>query len=138
MFVCHSQAFAFSRKCKQNRNPFALFLMDSQVFVTVGSHWYGIHKALLFSVFLPTSHIIFGNFVANFKSSYSQGYSPRCESSIRSKIKFYWFAIALTYPHFFFLLNFFFQLFQSIFFIIAFSLFEPPHDKTNKMTVHPV
>ena len=65
---------AFSRKCKKNHNPFALF-------ATVCWHSYGIHKALLFSVFLPTNHIIFGDFAANFKFSYS----PRCESRKRKR-----------------------------------------------------
>ena len=85
MFVCHSQAFASTRKSWQAvpiRNPFALFIMDSQVFVTVCSHSYAIHKALIFSVFLQSNRIIFGDFTANFKFSYSQGYLPRCESSI--------------------------------------------------------
>ena len=74
---------AFTRKRKKNHNPFALFVMDSQVFATVCWHSYGIHKALLFSVLLRTNHIIFGDFAANFKFSYSQGYSLWCESSIK-------------------------------------------------------
>ena len=93
MFLCHLQVLAsvgnrslafsmHSQENVKNRNPFALFVMDSLVFATVCSHSYGVHKALLFSVILPTNHIMCGDFAANFKMSYSQGYSPRCESII--------------------------------------------------------
>ena len=39
--------------------------MDLQVLATVCLHLYGIHTALLFSVFLRTNHIIFGDYAAN-------------------------------------------------------------------------
>ena len=51
----------------------------SQLFV-------GIHMAFIRPYFFPTNHIIFGDFAVNFKFSYSQGYLPKCESSIMEKV----------------------------------------------------
>ena len=73
---------AFSRKCKINRNPFALFVMDSQKFARIRKNFASIHEASLFSLFLQASLIIFGEFAANSKFSYSQGYSSRYEIGI--------------------------------------------------------
>jgi hypothetical protein len=53
-----------------------------------------ICKAYFLSVFLQINYIIFGEFAANFKFSYSQGYLPLCESSInKGKLVFIVFVI---------------------------------------------
>ena len=40
--------------------------------VRIHKNFASIHKASLFSIFLAANHIIFGDFAAKFKSSYSQ------------------------------------------------------------------
>ena len=84
--VLASRSHAFSmhsqENVKKNRNPFALFVMDSQKFTRIRKDFASIHKTSLFSVFLQTNFIIFGEFAANFRFSYSQGYSSQCERGI--------------------------------------------------------